>query len=205
MAMLRAVAWILLATIAAGYIVEVRANGEECFLETVRRGDKVLGSFSVAAGGNLDIDLKIFDAKKRILFQSLGNTDDSFAFVADQDGRYTVCLSNSMSSLTSKTVSFKIFVGTSLVDHEIAKKEHLDPLENSVLVLGESLQTVVNEQQYLVTRDRLSRGTNESTNSRVLWWSILETAVLLAVGAWQVRTVRRYLDRRSGGGMARFR
>lgn len=33
-----------------------------------------------------------------------------------------MCFSNKMSSLTSKTVSFNIFVGTSLVDHEIAKK-----------------------------------------------------------------------------------
>lgn len=35
--------------------------------------------------------------------------------------------------------------------------EHLDPLENSILLLGESLQYVVNEQQYLLTRERLSR------------------------------------------------
>ncbi len=50
----------LLATDVAGYIVEVPASGEQCFTEAVKRGDKVLGSFSVGSGGNLDIDLKVY-------------------------------------------------------------------------------------------------------------------------------------------------
>lgn len=41
------------------YTVTVGANAEECFFETIDRGQKVVGSFNVAAGGFLDIDVKV--------------------------------------------------------------------------------------------------------------------------------------------------
>mmetsp|Transcript_33316 Transcript_33316/g.61949 ORF Transcript_33316/g.61949 Transcript_33316/m.61949 type:complete len:208 (-) Transcript_33316:209-832(-) len=193
----------LLAALAHGYIVEVGASSEECFQETIKRGQKCIGSYSVAAGGNLDIDLRVTDALGKTLYENLGYSDDSFAFVANQDGKYKVCFSNAMSSLTSKTVSFNIYVGTALVDHEIAKKEHLDPLENSILLLGESLQFVVNDQQYLITRERLARSTNASTKSRVFWLNFFETLVLFAVGGFQMFHLRQFLDKKSGVGGGR--
>jgi len=45
---------------------------------------------------------------------------------------------------------------------------------------------VKDEQEYIVIRERTHRNTAESTNARVKWWSILQTAVLFSVVAWQV-------------------
>ncbi|GAB5368770.1 hypothetical protein AAMO2058_001348500 [Amorphochlora amoebiformis] len=196
----RMIAFLLLAAGASGYITNIGATQEDCYAEEIKRGQKVIGSYSVSQGGNLDIDLRVFDASGKTLYENLGSGDDSFAFVANQEGRYRICFSNAMSTLTSKTVSFNIFVGTSLVDHEIAKKEHLDPLENSILLLGESLHFVVNEQHYLITRERMSRETNSSTNSRVFWWSMFETLALFGVGFFQIFHLRQFLDKKSGIG-----
>lgn len=35
---------------------------------------------------------------------------------------------------------------------------------------------------------------NESTNARVLWWSIFEALVLVAMSAWQVYYLRRFFE-----------
>ena len=45
----------------SSYIVEVPANSDECFLEDITRGQKVIGSYSVSQGGKLDIDMKVCD------------------------------------------------------------------------------------------------------------------------------------------------
>jgi len=52
-----------------------------------------------------------------------------------------------------------------------------------------ALQTVHDEQRYLKARERRARSTNESTNSRVLWWSILQAVVSFVKVLWGCLTV----------------
>ena len=42
-------------------------------------------------------------------------------------------------------------------------------------------------------RERVHRNTAESTNSRVKWWSILQTLLIVAVVAFQVYFVKRFV------------
>ena len=53
------VSLVLVTPLVGALTVNVAANAEECFMEEVRRGEKVLGSFNVAKGGQLDIDIKV--------------------------------------------------------------------------------------------------------------------------------------------------
>lgn len=64
--------------------------------------------------------------------------------------------------------------------------EHQDPLERHVRELVELVEQVKDEQEYLVIRERVHRNTSESTNSRVKWWSIGQTILLVAVCLFQV-------------------
>ena len=49
----------ILATNACAYTINVGANDEECLYENIDLGVKAFGSFQVAAGGFLDIDLTV--------------------------------------------------------------------------------------------------------------------------------------------------
>jgi hypothetical protein len=60
------------------------------------------------------------------------------------------------------------------------------PIEREIRTLAHGLTSVKDEQEYIVIRERTHRNTAESTNGRVKWWSILQTAVLFSVVAWQV-------------------
>jgi len=60
------------------------------------------------------------------------------------------------------------------------------PIEREIRTLAHGLTSVKDEQEYIVIRERTHRNTAESTNARVKWWSILQTAVLFSVVAWQV-------------------
>jgi hypothetical protein len=64
--------------------------------------------------------------------------------------------------------------------------EAVAPIEREIRSLSIGLLTVKDEQEYIVVRERTHRNTAESTNSRVKWWSVLQTIVIFSVVAWQV-------------------
>ena len=41
-------------------------------------------------------------------------------------------------------------------------------------------------------RENTFRDTSESTNSRVLWWSVIQTCALIAIGIWQIKHLQRF-------------
>jgi hypothetical protein len=60
------------------------------------------------------------------------------------------------------------------------------PIEREIRSLASGLQSVKDEQEYIVVRERTHRNTAESTNSRVKWWSVLQSVVLFLVVGWQI-------------------
>lgn len=112
------------------------------------------------------------------------------SFDAHLDGRYTYCFSNENSSVTTKEVSFNVH-GIVYVPEE---PESSDPLEREVRNLGELLNQVKDEQEYIVVRERVHRNTAESTNSRVKWWSIFQLGVVGGNGVFQVWYLKRFFE-----------
>ena len=43
-------------------------------------------------------------------------------------------------------------------------------------------------------REERFRQTSESTNQRVLWWSIAQTLILVATGFWQMRHLKGFFE-----------
>ena len=60
--------------------------------------------------------------------------------------------------------------------------------------MANGLQSVKDEQEYIVLRERVHRNTAESTNDRVKWWSIIQAIVLFAVVAWQIYYLKVFIQ-----------
>lgn len=89
----------------------------------------------------------------------------------------------------------KLDVGETGIDYaEVAKREHLSDIEVEIRRLNDKMKDIIKEQQYQRDREGAFRDTSESTNSRVKWWSIFQTVVLLGAGLWQVFHVKRFLS-----------
>lgn len=54
------------------------------------------------------------------------------------------------------------------------------------------VQEIVQEMDYLRSREQKLRDTNESTNNRVKWFAFSTMGMLVALGAWQVIYLRAY-------------
>lgn len=144
-----------------------------------------MGSFEVISGGLLDIDVTVYGPSNEVHYTVQRQKTGTFSLLAPTTGAYRICLSNRMSTLTEKTVAFSIHVGDDLF-RDIAKQEHVTPLENEITELADGVAKIEDEQQYMWARERAARDTNESTNSRVMWYSVLEAVVMFSLGFWQI-------------------
>lgn len=94
-------------------------------------------------------------------------------------------------------MSMEINVGTSEYDYvEIAKKEHLDDLELSILKLRDRVRNLQKQQDFMKRKDVHFRNTSESTNSRVMWVSAAQILVLIISGVLQAQHLRRYFHKK---------
>ncbi|KAK9899944.1 supernatant protein factor, C-terminal domain-containing protein [Cystobasidium minutum MCA 4210] len=180
---------LLLASVARAHTIDIAPSTKECFFEDLSAEDKMTVTYQVAAGGELDIDFWVTNPRDDFMYKLNKMDTGTYSFTAHLDGRYTYCFSNEMSSVTGKTVSFNVH-GVMYVEDD----GHTAPIEKEIRALSAALEAVKDEQEYIVTRERLHRDTAESTNDRVKWWSIIQTVLLIAVCAWQVFYLKRFFE-----------
>jgi len=72
----------------------------------------------------------------------------------------------------------------------------LKPLELELKRLEDLSQSIVEDFSYMKTREEEMRDTNESTNSRVLYFSIFSMLCLLGLATWQVLYLRQYFKQK---------
>ncbi|WFD33631.1 p24 complex component [Malassezia cuniculi] len=194
MAMVLKLFWVaLLAALAllqtAAHTIDLAAHEERCFFEDMHVGDEMTLTFQVGGGGHLDIDTRLTDPDGQLLYQLLRHDTGTYEFVAEKDGRYTYCFGNNFSTVSHKTVSFNVHGVLYLADDE-----GLMPAEHELRELAANIQLFKDEQEYLVMRERIHRNTAESTNTRVKWWSVLQTVLVVLVCAFQVYFVKRQFE-----------
>merc|ERR1711939_135546 len=179
------------ASYSFAHTIDIPAAAKECFFEDLHREDKMTVTYQVAGGGHLDIDFwLLFEGPpSQTLAEHKRRDTGTYSFTADKDGRFTYCFSNEMSTVSGKTVSFNVH-GVMYVEDD----GHTAPIEREIRALSAGLEAVKDEQEYIVVRERLHRNTAESTNDRVKYWSILQTAMLFAVCAWQVFYLKRFFE-----------
>eukprot|EP00792_Barthelona_sp_PAP020_P005109 TRINITY_DN2500_c0_g2_i1.p1 TRINITY_DN2500_c0_g2~~TRINITY_DN2500_c0_g2_i1.p1 ORF type:complete len:200 (-),score=45.77 TRINITY_DN2500_c0_g2_i1:112-711(-) len=175
----------------------VEPNREQCFYEDVAANTKINGNFQVTKGGLLDIDVRVWSPEDSIIYTVDRRHEGKFSFTAVTPGTYRFCYGNFMSKMTPKLVQFNL-ENNDNSKVGFAKDSDLTPLEQSVINLSDELRAITEEQQYMKARERRHRSTTESTNSRVLWYSLLETIVLISVYFWEIFYLKRMFEKRRG-------
>lgn len=67
-------------------------------------------------------------------------------------------------------------------------------LDDMIRELSGSLVGIKHEQEYMHIRDRIHREINESTNSKVVWWSIFEAVILVLMTVGQIYYLKRFFE-----------
>ncbi|KAL7124021.1 hypothetical protein ABFS83_14G020400 [Erythranthe nasuta] len=189
---------LLLSVVSRVSALSVTVSDVECLYEYVfYEGDTVSGNFVVEDyHWNSDppgVDFTVTSPGGSVVHDLKGSSGDKFEFKATKLGMYKFCFHNTHS--TPETVSFNIHTGHIPTEHDLAKDEHLDPVNVKIAELREALESVTLEQRYLRARDARHRHTNESTRRRVIYYTVAEYLLLAAVSGLQVFYIRRLFSK----------
>lgn len=181
-----------------GLFFELRdAGASECFKANPGHGHRLIGSYE-ADGPTEGISVKVIDPNTRELWHSK-ETAGRFDVEAMDEGQHKLCFSSSIAE--PQMVSFNFHVDEhgdgevpSSGHKDFVTKEHTDKVGELVAKLEIKSNDILDQQQYAITREAVHRETAESTNSRVMWWTLLEVAVLISLATFQVYYLRSYFE-----------
>ncbi|KAL8305065.1 hypothetical protein RB597_003999 [Gaeumannomyces tritici] len=92
-----------------------------------------------------------------------------------------------------RSVELDVDIGADAKDwSSIQATEKLKPVETELRRIEEMVSEIVNEMDYLRIREQKLRDTNESTNTRVKWFGMLTTFLLIGLWGWQIMYLRAY-------------
>lgn len=117
-----------------------------------------------------------------------------FVFTANDAGDYKFCFMNDMSTYSEKFVDFEIAVEdevrAQLPSKQGSSPEQTSQLEESIYKISGQLSTLTRNQKYFRTRENRNFATVRSTEGRIFNFSLIQCAMIIAMGGLQVFVVR---------------
>ncbi|KAI9183923.1 hypothetical protein H9P43_002975 [Blastocladiella emersonii ATCC 22665] len=176
------------------------------------QGTKISFYFAVQTGGTFDIDFLVSDPDYNVVISGEKERQGDFVFAAQMKGEYSFCFSNGMSTFAQKIIDIELSVeGEHLTRASIpAPKPNLakgsvpdtSVSEETIFRISSQMNSYSRSQKYYHTRERRSLSTVESTERRIWWFAILESALMVAMAVLQVYVVRTFF--RGYGGKGRL-
>nr|XP_013041003.2 transmembrane emp24 domain-containing protein 10 [Anser cygnoides] len=155
-----------------------------------------LSSVSVPYPRRLSL-VQITDSAGHILYAKEDATKGKFAFTTEDYDMFEACFESKLPVGTGRMPDQLVILdmkhGVEAKNYEeIAKVEKLKPLEVELRRLEDLSESIVNDFAYMKKREEEMRDTNESTNTRVLYFSIFSMCCLIGLATWQVFYLRRF-------------
>ncbi|NXA99567.1 TMEDA protein, partial [Cnemophilus loriae] len=141
--------------------------------------------------------VQITDSAGHILYAKEDATKGKFAFTTEDYDMFEACFESKLpvgtGRMPDQLVTLDMKHGVEAKNYEeIAKVEKLKPLEVELRRLEDLSESIVNDFAYMKKREEEMRDTNESTNTRVLYFSIFSMCCLIGLATWQVFYLRRF-------------
>ncbi|XP_055378327.1 transmembrane emp24 domain-containing protein bai [Condylostylus longicornis] len=174
-------------------------NTQKCLKEDMQANQLIVGEFEVTAvpeSPEQTVDYIARDTRGHILSQKEHISKGKFTFTSEVYDTYEICfiskvpphsrgITREVTLVTKKGIETKSYEG-------IGEAAKLKPLEVDLKRLEDLSDSIVQDFALMRKREEEMRDTNESTNSRVLFFSIFSMCCLLGLATWQVLYLRRY-------------
>ncbi|KAF6087009.1 transmembrane p24 trafficking protein 4 [Phyllostomus discolor] len=168
---------VLCAVGVRGLYFHIGETEKRCFIEEIPDETMVIGNYRT----------QMWDKQKEV-------------FLPSTPGDHQICLhSNSTRMALFAGGRLRVHLDIQVGEHannypEIAAKDKLTELQLRARQLLDQVEQIQKEQDYQRYREERFRLTSESTNQRVLWWSIAQTVILILTGIWQMRHLKSFFE-----------
>ncbi|VEN61247.1 unnamed protein product [Callosobruchus maculatus] len=171
-------------------------NTQKCLREELQQNVPVIGEFEVSEAPRQSVDYVVTDSKGHILAKRQDISKGKFSFNTESYDTYEICFTSRVSP-HEKGITQEVKLVTK---HGIETKNYdaygeaaqLKPIEKELKRLEDLSSAIVQDFSIMRRREEEMRDTNESTNSRVLYFSVFSMCCLLGLATWQVLYLRQY-------------
>jgi len=175
----------------------LEANARKCLAEEIRKDVLVTGEYEVTEMPGQQVNMMVTDTSGHHLVNRENvEKEGKFAFTTDKDDIFEICfisrVPNNMRG-NRQEVFLQMKHGVEAKNYEnLGDAAKLKPLEVELKRLEDLSESIVQDFAFMRRREEEMRDTNESTNSRVLYFSIFSMCCLLGLATWQVLYLRKY-------------
>ncbi|XP_038240664.2 transmembrane emp24 domain-containing protein 4 [Dermochelys coriacea] len=214
--MLRTVAALVLLAQLAGrgahaLYFHIGETEKRCFIEEIPDETMVIGNYRtqlwdkqsesfLPSTPGLGMHVEVKDPDGKVVLSRQYGSEGRFTFTSHTPGEHQICLhSNSTRMALFAGGKLRVHLDIQVGEHtnnypEIAAKDKLTELQLRARQLLDQVEQIQKEQNYQRYREERFRMTSESTNQRVLWWSITQTIILILTGIWQMRHLKSFFE-----------
>ncbi|GAA6027537.1 hypothetical protein JCM8097_007911 [Rhodosporidiobolus ruineniae] len=184
------------------------AGANRCFIEELPRDTIVVGHYKAeewqetnkrwAVNDQIGVQIVVAEVETgEKVVNTRGLPEGKFTFTSHDAGDHTICLRSNLTAGWLQTPQVRmhldIAVGEAKVDEE-GEREHVKDLAAKVRDLNHRLADIRREQQFQREREAQFRMLSEKINSRAVWWSVFQLAVLGGTCFWQLRHLRLFFE-----------
>ncbi|XP_058796728.1 transmembrane emp24 domain-containing protein bai [Phymastichus coffea] len=174
-------------------------NAIKCLREEIQGNVLVVGEYEVSEVFGQKVNFVTRDSKGHILAQK----DDvqqgkifKFSFVTETYDTFEICFTSHVPQHqrgVKQEVTLNVKKGIEVKNYEgIGEAAKLKPIEVELKRLEDLSEAIVQDFARMRKNEEEMRDTNETTNSRVLYFSIFSMLCLLSLATWQVFYLRRF-------------
>lgn len=187
---------------ANGFTTVVDPGKVNCFYDELEPNRTLEIEYQVIeGGGDLDISFKIISPRGVMLVKDEKRTDEVHTVTTPHGGVYSFCFDNSFSTVAEKMVYvdldlaaadedswFRTLDGSDITGNEL----QMDSIRNMLDGIKESLEKAQQHQNYLSKKNFKNHFLVSRSSSRVFWWSLIQSIVLIGVAVCQVLIVKNF-------------
>ncbi|XP_058443211.1 transmembrane emp24 domain-containing protein bai [Malaya genurostris] len=174
----------------------LQPNMQKCLKDDMQGNQIVAGEYEVMGAPGQKVNYVVRDSKGHIMSQKEDISKGKFSFTSEMYDTFEICFISNVPPThrgVDQDVSLDIKKGIETKSYEgIGEAAKLKPLEVDLKRLEDLSDAIVQDFALMRKREEEMRDTNESTNSRVLFFSIFSMCCLLGLATWQVLYLRRY-------------
>jgi len=175
-----------------------------CFFDDLALGSTILVKFEHVDHASKPAVVRIYDPNGATVVEKRATETGRLAFAAKQVGEHRVCAAAELKTkawpASSKTARFSMRVDVVSGAAEnaaedtinLAKVAHVKGLEAELNDLANVVDLVLQDMELARQRETHFREQSERISSRVVWWSVIQTLVLVAAGVMQSLHLQRF-------------
>lgn len=209
--MLRICVLLLVLNYSSALYFHIGEKEKKCFIEELPEDTMVTGKYKaelldkrtnkyLESPPGMGMHVEVQDPDDRVLLSKTYGSEGAFTFTSHTPGEQKICFhSNSTKWSLFAGGKIRVHLDIQIGEHtndysQIAAKDKLTELQLRVRQLLDQVQQIQKEQNYQRIRESRFRVTSENTNSRVLWWSIAQTFLLIVAGFWQIKHLKGFFE-----------